>query len=71
MNVPALPVSMTDVNAAMKRIGDYIHNTPVMTCSYLNTISGLQLYFKCESFQKTGSFKVQYIYILCFTNSLD
>ena len=54
----ALPLSMSDVEAAMKRIRDHIHYTPVMTCSYLNSISGLQLYFKCENFQKTGAFKV-------------
>ena len=53
-----LPISMSDVEAAMRRIQDHVHYTPVMTCSYLNSLSGLQLYFKCENFQKTGSFKV-------------
>ena len=54
----SLPVSMADVEAAMTRIRDHVHYTPVMTCSYLNSLSGLQLYFKCENFQKTGAFKV-------------
>ena len=57
---PALPVSMSDVEAAMGRIRDHVHYTPVMTCSSLNSLSGLQLYFKCETFQKTGAFKVNW-----------
>ena len=52
------PISMSDIEAAMKRIRDLVHYTPVMTCSQLNSMSGLQLYFKCENFQKTGAFKV-------------
>ena len=58
----SLPISMSDVEAAMKRIRDHVHYTPVMTCSQLNSLSGLQLYFKCENFQKTGAFKVQVKY---------
>ena len=53
-----LPISMSDIEAAMKRIRDHVHYTPVMTCSHLNSVSQLQLYFKCENFQKTGAFKV-------------
>ena len=58
MGEPSVPVSMSDVEVAMKRIRDHVHYTPVMTCSQLNSLSGLQLYFKCENFQKTGAFKV-------------
>ena len=56
--VSPLPVSMPDIEAAMKRIRDHVHYTPVMTCSQLNSLSQLQLYFKCENLQKTGAFKV-------------
>lgn len=51
-------VSLADITAARERIKGYIHHTPVMRCSYLDSIVGLQLHFKCENFQKTGSFKV-------------
>ena len=51
-------VSLADIKAARERINGYIHYTPVMRCSYLDSIAGLQLHFKCENFQKTGSFKV-------------
>lgn len=42
-----------------RRIKPYIHNTPVLTSSLLNEISGTSLFFKCENFQKTGSFKMR------------
>jgi threonine dehydratase len=48
-----------DVLAARERIAPYIHRTPVLTSSYLNELSGAQLFFKCENFQKAGAFKVR------------
>ncbi len=48
-----------DVLAARERIAPYIHRTPVLTSSYLNQLSGAELFFKCENFQKAGAFKVR------------
>jgi threonine dehydratase len=48
-----------EVQAAHKRIAPYIHRTPVMTSSYFNSLSGAELFFKCENFQKAGAFKVR------------
>jgi len=48
-----------DVKAAHKRIAPYIHRTPVLTSSYFNSLSGAELFFKCENFQKAGVFKVR------------
>ncbi len=48
-----------DVLAAHDRIKPYIHRTPVLTSSYLNTLTGAELFFKCENFQKAGAFKVR------------
>jgi threonine dehydratase/serine racemase len=45
------------VRAATRRIAPYAHRTPVMTCSTLDELAGRRLFFKCELFQKTGSFK--------------
>src|ERR1700742_2802845 len=44
--------------AAHARIAHRIHRTPVLTCSSLDDKSGAQLFFKCDNFQKTGSFKI-------------
>lgn len=48
-----------DVCAAHERIAPYVHRTPVLTSSYLNGLSGAELFFKCENFQKAGAFKVR------------
>jgi threonine dehydratase len=48
-----------DVEAAHERIRPYIHRTPILTSSYLNALTGAELLFKCENFQKAGAFKVR------------
>ncbi|WP_406600601.1 beta-hydroxyaspartate dehydratase BhcB [Thermohalobaculum sediminis] len=48
-----------DVEAAARRIAPYIHRTPVLTSSFLNRLTGAELFFKCENFQKAGAFKVR------------
>lgn len=44
---------------ARARIAPYIHRTPVLTSAYLNDLTGADLFFKCENFQKAGAFKVR------------
>ena len=52
-------VRINDVRDARARISPYLQPTPVLTSSYIDSVSdGLQIYFKCENLQKTGSFKV-------------
>jgi len=53
MNLP----SLSDIKAAHSRIKPFIHHTPVLTSTQLNTMSGCEMYFKCENFQKVGAFK--------------
>jgi threonine dehydratase len=48
-----------DVLAAHARIAPHIHRTPVLTSSYFNDLTGAELFFKCENFQKAGAFKVR------------
>jgi threonine dehydratase len=45
------------IRQAAERIAPYAHRTPVMTCETLNRMTGADLYFKCENFQKVGAFK--------------
>lgn len=57
-------MNVTDTNKEqLNKIADhlkpYIHRTPVLTSSSLNKIAGCDLFFKCENFQKTGSFKIR------------
>lgn len=51
--------TIDDVREAHERIQPYIHRTPILTSSYLDGITGAQLFFKCENFQKAGAFKVR------------
>ena len=51
--VPAL----ANIAEAAVRIRSAIHRTPVMTCASLDNETGARAYFKCENFQRTGSFK--------------
>lgn len=46
-----------NIKEAHERIRGYIHRTPVLSSEAVSEIAGCQLYFKCENFQKTGSFK--------------
>lgn len=46
-----------DVAAAHDRIRPYVHRTVVMTSESINRITGGDLWFKCENFQKVGAFK--------------
>lgn len=48
-----------DVLAAHERVRPHIHRTPVLTSSFLNELTGAELFFKCENFQKAGAFKVR------------
>lgn len=51
---------MTDrLTAVHERIKPYIHHTPVMTSTLLNELTGCELFFKTENFQRTGSFKMR------------
>ena len=45
--------------AAHARIAPRIHRTPVLTSASLDALAGAQLFFKCDNFQKTGSFKIR------------
>ncbi|HAW46538.1 MAG TPA: serine dehydratase [Roseovarius sp.] len=55
----AADLTIDDVTAARERIAPYIHRTPVLTSSFLNELTGADLHFKCENFQKAGAFKVR------------
>lgn len=40
-------------------IKDHLHQTPVLHSRLLNELAGTSLLFKCENFQKAGSFKIR------------
>ena len=55
MDIP----TFDDVLEAEERIAPYIHETPVLTSNYLNSLTGAAIFFKCENLQKAGAFKAR------------
>lgn len=52
-------VTLKDIALAHDRIRPFIHRTSVLTNNSLDDLSGASLFFKCENFQKAGSFKIR------------
>jgi threonine dehydratase len=52
-------ITKDDIVAARERIRSHVHVTPVVTSTRLGTVSGTRLILKCESLQRTGSFKAR------------
>ena len=59
MNLKDEAIGIAEVRAARQRISPYIHRTPILTSTTLDTAFGCRVFFKCENFQKTGAFKVR------------
>lgn len=55
-------VTITDVEAAAQRLAGIAHRTPVLTSKTVNERTHSQVFFKCENFQRTGSFKFRGAY---------
>lgn len=51
--------TLEDMRTARARITPHIHVTPVLTSRMLDELSGAELFFKCENFQKAGAFKAR------------
>ncbi|KAI6659915.1 Serine racemase [Oopsacas minuta] len=52
-----VPPTVDDIRKAAETIKPFIYRTPIMTSTSLDEMHGFNFYFKCENFQRTGSFK--------------
>jgi threonine dehydratase len=52
-------VTLETIRAARERIAGRTRRTPVLENVTLNALAGAQLYFKCENFQDSGTFKAR------------
>ncbi|MGH7680438.1 MAG: threonine/serine dehydratase [Candidatus Eiseniibacteriota bacterium] len=50
-------IPLAEIRAAADRIRGRIHRTPILSATSIGERMGVSLRLKCESFQKTGSFK--------------
>jgi len=55
----SLPVAFADIQSAAARIASHVQHTPVLTSQRMNTLLGAELWFKCENFQRVGTFKAR------------
>lgn len=60
-----LPVSFEDICAARTTLEGVAHRTPVFTSTTLDASTGARVYLKCDSFQRTGSFKIRGAFNAC------
>lgn len=58
----SFPVTYADVEAAAERLAGVAHRTPVLTSRTVNERTNSQVFFKCENFQRAGSFKFRGAY---------
>ena len=58
----ALPVAYSQIEAAAKRLNKTVNLTPVLTSTTVNQLTNAEVFFKCENFQRTGSFKFRGAY---------
>lgn len=54
----AIP-SRRELQDVYDRLAPLVHRTPVHTSRLIDQMTGAQLHFKCENFQKSGSFKMR------------
>src|SRR5678816_3072000 len=54
-----MEITKQNIEEAHERIKPFIHKTPVLTSKRLDQISGAEIFFKCENFQKIGAFKIR------------
>jgi threonine dehydratase len=51
--------TLKEVQAAVKKVRPYVHNTPVLTSTTIDRMTHSTVYFKCENFQRMGAFKMR------------
>lgn len=51
--------TLDEIRKAASRIAPFVHRTPVLTSSAVNRLTGTEIVFKCENFQKIGAFKIR------------
>ncbi|MDM9379852.1 threo-3-hydroxy-L-aspartate ammonia-lyase [Chlorogloeopsis sp. ULAP01] len=59
-------VTFADIETAGKRLASVAHRTPVLTSTTVNQRTNSLVFFKCENFQRTGSFKFRGAYNALF-----
>lgn len=54
-----MEITAQHILEAYERIKPFIHKTPVLTSNTINKLTDVEIFFKCENFQKIGAFKIR------------
>ena len=54
-----LPVDLTEIRDAARRIADHVHHTPLIHSRALSEAAGVEIRLKCENLQRAGAFKIR------------
>ena len=52
-------LTLESIREAHERIAPHVHRTPVMRSRAFDAAAGREVFFKCENFQRAGSFKMR------------
>ena len=52
-------IKLDEIESAHRRIKPFVHRTMILTNKSIDALTEAHLFFKCENFQKTGSFKIR------------
>src|ERR1700722_221792 len=52
-------ILLSDIQAAAERTRHIVRRTPVFTSRTFDTLAGVNIFFKCENFQRGGAFKIR------------
>ena len=58
----SLAITYDDICAAAERLHGHAHRTPIQQARSFNAEAGIMTWFKCEQFQRSGSFKFRGAY---------
>ncbi|MGD1713132.1 threo-3-hydroxy-L-aspartate ammonia-lyase [Dapis sp. BLCC M172] len=61
-SIKNFPVNYNKITAAANHLYSVAHRTPVITSTTVNKLTNCEVFFKCENFQRTGSFKFRGAY---------
>lgn len=55
-------LSLSRIQRAMDQLKHHVHRTPIFSASLIGKNCGINLFLKCDNFQKSGSFKARGVY---------
>ena len=53
------PFTSIDFERCQQLVAPFIHRTPVLNSTQIDDLAGAEVFFKCENFQRAGSYKIR------------